>query len=82
MNKNYRADVQWKGTNICMDFVCPCGQDSHFDGFTFGYVKCFKCGQNFELDYRIAITQIDENKTHGGGMIDIEEQERIRGDNK
>lgn len=39
-----RAEVflQWKGTNACYDFYCPCnpGEPQHFDGFFGGTFIC------------------------------------------
>jgi len=41
--------IQWKGTDVCMDFYCDCGAQGHFDG-DFAYaVKCQHCGQAWEM---------------------------------
>lgn len=32
------AFIQWKGTDVCMDFHCECGVHMHFDG-DFAFVK-------------------------------------------
>lgn len=37
------ADIQWKGTDVCMDFTCGCGASDHIDGFFVCAVKCPKC---------------------------------------
>ena len=37
------AFVQWKGTNVCMDFQCECGANCHFDGFFAYTVECPHC---------------------------------------
>lgn len=39
-----RANVQWKGTDACMDVYCPCGRQSHFDGLFAYFVRC-ACGK-------------------------------------
>lgn len=44
-----RADVQWKGTNLCMDWVCAEGHCQHLDDFTFGFIECVKCGLKYEI---------------------------------
>ena len=32
-SENPMTFIQWKGTDLCMDFYCPeCGDHSHFDG--------------------------------------------------
>lgn len=41
--------IQWKGTDLCMDFDCECGAHCHFDG-DFAYcVKCPHCGAIWEM---------------------------------
>lgn len=77
----YLTNIQWKGTDLCMDFNCPCGQYSHFDGITFNYIKCFKCGQNYQLSHEISITPVDEKETIGGGLLDIDQLELNNGEN-
>lgn len=45
------AFVQWKGTNVCMDFHCECGAQCHFDG-DFAYtVKCPHCETVWEMPF-------------------------------
>ena len=47
------AFIQWKGTDLCMDFHCDCGAHSHFDG-TFAYtVKCQHCSTVWEMPCNI-----------------------------
>lgn len=41
--------VQWKGTSVCMDFHCECGELGHLDA-EFAYaVKCGACGALYEM---------------------------------
>lgn len=40
--------VQWKGTEACLDFVCECGRQGHFDGF-FAYTLRCECGAVWEM---------------------------------
>ena len=43
------AFLQWKGTDVCMDFHCDCGAHCHFDG-DFAYnVRCPHCGSGWEM---------------------------------
>jgi hypothetical protein len=43
------AYIQWKGTDVCMDFHCDCGAHLHFDG-DFAYaVKCPHCKTAWEM---------------------------------
>ena len=39
------AFIQWKGTDVCMDFYCSCGGYGHIDGMFVYYIKCADCGQ-------------------------------------
>lgn len=43
------AFIQWKGTDVCMDFQCDCGENCHFDG-DFAYtVQCPRCLTVWEM---------------------------------
>lgn len=54
--------VQWKGTDICMDFHCECGHHNHYDGFFAYYVKCAGCEQVYKMDESIKMQRVyDEN---------------------
>lgn len=47
--KKTHAFIQYKNTDICIDFRCDCGGDYHFDGY-FAYVlQCPACGTNWEM---------------------------------
>lgn len=47
------AFIQWKGTDVCMDFQCECGENSHFDG-DFAYaVKCPKCLTVWQMPWNL-----------------------------
>lgn len=51
--------IQWKGTDVCMDFHCECGASQHIDaGFCY-YVKCCECGRVYECDGHIALHLLD-----------------------
>ncbi len=41
--------IQWKGTNVCFDFWCECGQASHYDGWFAYAFKCPSCGAVFSM---------------------------------
>ena len=42
--------IQWKETDLCMDFHCPkCGEHSHFDGLFAYAVRCSACGQDWQM---------------------------------
>lgn len=39
------AFIQWKGTDVCMDFRCNCGWHNHYDAYFAYEVECFQCGE-------------------------------------
>jgi len=43
------AFIQWKGTDVCMDFWCECGEHSHIDAMFAYAVKCWSCGTVWEM---------------------------------
>jgi hypothetical protein len=44
-----RAFMQWKGTDVCMDFHCECGHDNHYDGFFAYIIRCAGCGLKWQM---------------------------------
>lgn len=42
------AFIQWKGTDVCLDFYCVCGAGGHFDGYFAYYIQCGECGKVYE----------------------------------
>lgn len=52
--------IQWKGTKICMDFLCQCGERSHGDG-EFAYnVECGACGAFYEMGLQVIAKRVEE----------------------
>lgn len=41
--------IQWKGTDVCMDFYCDCGAHCHFDGCFAYEVQCQHCQTIWEM---------------------------------
>ena len=37
--------LQWKGTNVCMDGICICGQQGHLHGDFVYFLRCPACGR-------------------------------------
>jgi hypothetical protein len=77
-----QTNIQWKGTDACLDFSCLCGQQSHIDGFTFSYIKCFKCGQTYQLDFNVSTKPVTEEEAGGGGLMDIERSQQFKREQK
>ena len=45
--------IQWKGTDLCMDFHCKCGDSFHFDGDFCYYIECIHCGRVYKMPTEI-----------------------------
>jgi len=57
ISKGCRNFIQWKGTDVCMDFHCICGNMFHIDDdFTYA-VKCLKCNKVWELGTEVSVTE-------------------------
>jgi len=52
--------VQWKGTDVCMDVHCKCGELCHIDaGFAY-YVKCTHCGTVYMVNGHVELIELEE----------------------
>lgn len=55
--------VQWKGTNVCMDFYCECGKQSHFD-VDFAYaIRCPYCKRTWITPHTVSVVAAPEDYT-------------------
>lgn len=61
--------IQWKGTDVCMDFSCPCGHFGHFDGGFAYAVRCPACGAVYEMGTQVIAKRRDDFTGH---IVDIE----------
>lgn len=41
-------NIQWKGTDVCLDMYCDCGVDTHFDGYFASALECGECGKKYD----------------------------------
>ena len=51
--------AQWKGTDLCMDLRCACGELSHVDGSFVYTLMCRGCKRVYLLDQHIRLVEID-----------------------
>lgn len=58
-----RTFIQWKGTDLCMDFDCECGGGGHYDGFFAYIIKCPDCGAHYEMPTNIPLKKVDGPST-------------------
>lgn len=54
--------IQWKGTDVCMDVHCKCGQIVHVDG-DFAYnVRCPYCKTIYMCNPHIELIELTEEE--------------------
>jgi len=73
LTPEHEAFIQWKGTKVCMDFVClACGRDLHVDG-EFAYsVECLECGAIHEMHAMVGYRRNDDMAPGCDGVYDAE----------
>lgn len=69
------AFIQWKGTDVCMDFTCDCGAEGHFDGAFAYVVKCPGCGQEWEMPMILFPRKSQRDPAHGGVVTFDQDQD-------
>lgn len=57
--KDHHGWIQFKGTNICLDVHCKCGELSHIDGDFVYFLQCPSCGLIYELNGYIELIERD-----------------------
>lgn len=65
--------IQWKGTDLCMDFLCPCGGGAHICE-TFVYaVQCGRCGRKWHLSPTVSVREVMPGEDDGSSTFVMEE---------
>lgn len=54
-----RELIQYGGTDLCVDFACPCGVAGHFDGSQVYALRCVECGAVYKVGARVVVTRDD-----------------------
>lgn len=55
--------IQWKGTEVCMDFYCnKCGQRSHIDDEFVYHIKCPTCSTVYMCNGHIQMIELSEEE--------------------
>jgi len=58
-----RGWIQWKGTDVCCDIHCECGELMHVDA-EFAYaVRCTNCERVYGMDPNITLVPLDPEST-------------------
>ncbi len=73
--------IQWKGTDVCIDLYCECGEHHHFDGeFLYGW-KCLACGRCYTMGSEVSMTKIPQSELERDCcLIELGEASKRRGD--
>lgn len=53
--------IQWKGTDVCMDFWCECGAHHHIDSDFVYAVKCHECGSIWEMPKHVYPRKVESH---------------------
>lgn len=56
--------IQWKGTDVCMDFQCKCGESSHVDANFMYHVKCPHCNTVYFCNGHIELIELEVEPDH------------------
>ncbi len=54
--------IQWKGTDVCIDLHCECGQHDHHDGGFFYFYECTACGKKYALGQNVKLIPLTEEQ--------------------
>jgi hypothetical protein len=69
-----RAFVQWKGTDVCLDFSCECGNGhGHYDGYFAYTIECPACHAVYEMPTTIYLRKCDGTEYDRTGLHIIPE---------
>ena len=66
---NPSAFILWKGTNVCMDCHCLCGESFHLDE-EFAYaVTCPHCFRRYEMSAMIEMREMQTDEVWDGCIV-------------
>jgi len=78
------ARLQWKGTDIGMDFECKCGHGFHVDGEFVFYIKCPGCDALYAMSPQVRVIEVPDEfaeEVTNSGLLWVEDVENdARGD--
>ena len=52
--------IQWKGTDVCLDFYCKCGVNLHFDTYFLYFVKCGHCKTCYMMNGHVEAIELEK----------------------
>jgi hypothetical protein len=54
--------IQWKGTDVCIDLYCECGEHCHYDGDFLYFFICPQCDRLWEVGTHVPIYEVSGAK--------------------
>ena len=51
--------IQWKGTDVCLDFYCECGVPTHLDASFAYFVECGACHAIYRMGTQVIARKVD-----------------------
>jgi hypothetical protein len=70
--------IQWKGTDVCIDFRCKCGASYHYDGDFMYAVHCQACGRFYKMGTQVLAREIPREDV-SGILVDFSADTEIDG---
>jgi hypothetical protein len=52
--------IQWKGTDVCLDFQCPCGTSGHLDADFAYYIHCPGCDAVYRMGTQVIAKRVPD----------------------
>lgn len=74
ISKRCRNYIQWKGTDVCMDFHCMCGNSIHLDDYFVYSVKCLTCNKVWKLGTEVRVTELTDTSDYDYNTAKIGDQ--------
>jgi len=67
-------NIQWKGTDVCIDVYCTCGAHGHYDGYMAMALQCPTCGAIWELTTSVPMRRT-ESPYHRPQTLHVDEED-------
>lgn len=55
--------IQWKGTEVCIDLYCVCGNHEHYDGDFFYFYECSNCRRKYAVGMSVRLHELHPNES-------------------
>ena len=54
--------IQWKGTTVCMDVHCSCGESTHIDEDFLYFLECGACGKKYAVGQNVKLIPLTDEQ--------------------